>query len=407
MHRFPEGGMLTHGLQQFTYHYPLKASSLARCEVHILLSLFVLHRFTTFTMFATGFFTEFETLDTLGHRTLHLRSSAGPGWFAVCSKANISMPKNQACQAYHLTSSDSKSALPLTQDDQHLSILFICFAGGQAQRQKQSCRWHPEMCTSARLPFLRTKSESRNFDQFGILMNDMNVVHILLMNIDEYCTFVMICSTVSLYHFLFILSHSFTVTSFSSCFSIMSWVSNWVVGACVRRTSKQWQFKFELPWSRLAPNQVCKQQSKVMKFHEVTISKSSIYIYIYICIYIYMYNIYRYRYSQYVLEHGPMEGAFIARCGALASDGPKIGPDFATAPMVPSHADAPWFGHWFWMENTVQVSRCDEYIIYIYICGRCFYMLLQGVHICSWRILTVELGMAQWLVFEVAFSWHW
>ena len=52
-------------------------------------------------------------------------------------------------------------------------------------------------------------------------------------------------------------------------------------------------------------------------------------------------------YSQYVLELAPMDGAFIARCGGLASDGPKIGPDFATAPMVPPHADAPWFGHWF------------------------------------------------------------
>ena len=31
----PEGGMLTHGLQQFTYHYPFKASSLPRCEVHV------------------------------------------------------------------------------------------------------------------------------------------------------------------------------------------------------------------------------------------------------------------------------------------------------------------------------------------------------------------------------------
>jgi len=72
----------------------------------------------------------------------------------------------------------------------------------------------------------------------------------------------------------------------------MPWVSNWVVGACVRRTSKQWQFKFELPWSHLAPNQVCKQQSKVMKFHEVTISKSSIYIYTYIYIILYIVNMF-------------------------------------------------------------------------------------------------------------------
>ena len=40
------------------------------------------------------------------------------------------------------------------------------------------------------------------------------------------------------------------------------------------------------------------------------------------------------------------DGALIARCGGLAFDRPKIGPEFATAPMVPSEADAPWFRHW-------------------------------------------------------------
>jgi hypothetical protein len=295
-------------------------------------------------LFATGFYTEFETL---GHRTLHLRSSAGPGWFAVCSKANISMPKNQACQAYHLTSiwlykcPAFDPEWPTSSSEfffvslLSFSILFICFAGGQAQRQKQSCRWRPEMCTSARLPFLHTKSESRNFDQFGILMN---VVHILLMNIDEYCTFVMICSTVSLYHFLFIVSQlPVSVLAFQSCLEsrigLLAHVSGerrssgssnsnclgriWHRTRCVSNKAKSWSFMKSLFQSRQ---------------------------YIYTHIYIYIYYII---YSQYVLERGPMDGAFIARCGGLASDGPKIGPDFATAPMVPSHADAPWFGHWF------------------------------------------------------------
>ena len=290
-------------------------------------------------LFAIGFYTEFETL---GHRTLHLRSSAGPGWFAVCSKQTYPCQRIKHVKLIIWLPSDSTSALPLTQNDQHLpvsSFSYLCFPFQSFSsvslvarpRDRSKAVDGARRCVPQLACLFCTKSESRNFDQFGILMN---VVHILLMNIDEYCTFVMICSTVSLSFY------SFTVTSFSSCFSIMPWVSNWVVGACVRRTSKQWQFKFELPWSHLAPNQVCKQQSKVMKFHEVTISKSSIYIYIHIYIYYIIY-------SQYVLERGPMDGAFIARCGGLASDGPKIGPDFATAPMVPSHADAPWFGHWF------------------------------------------------------------
>ena len=253
------------------------------------------------------------------------------------------MPKKQTCHIIRLLS-DSKKALPLTQNDWASSVSLLARPRDRSKAVDGARRCVPQLAClfCSRSPKAGTLRNSECWWGWYTMAHTHTHCWWIILYIVHYWSILYICqdmySTVSV---LFIVSQwPVSVPAFQSCFESRVGLLVHVSGERRSSGSSNSNCPGRL-WhrTRWASNKAKSRMShKVpwssMKFHEVSWKTAWSQCFE----------------GQLVLNVAQMDGDalwFISRCGGLASDGPKIGPDFATTPVAPSHADAPWFGHWF------------------------------------------------------------